>query len=193
MSTAATDATAETAITREELHFRRIDMRGFRRSDGLYEVEGRVTDRKRFDFQSPHGFKHIPAGEPIHDMGVRLAYDTDMTVREVATFTDSAPYGDCFDAGRALQVLVGERMVSGWSAAVRRLLSGATTCTHLKELLIPMGTVAYQTLSQYRFARPHVTDAEGRPVKLDSCYAYARHRDVVRRVWPDWYIAPVEE
>lgn len=31
-------------ITREELHFRRIDMRGYRRSDDLYEVEGRVTD-----------------------------------------------------------------------------------------------------------------------------------------------------
>ena len=36
--------------TREELHFRRIDMRGYRRSDGLLEVEGRVTDRKPTDF-----------------------------------------------------------------------------------------------------------------------------------------------
>ena len=34
------------AVTREELHFRRIDMRGWRRSDGLYEVEGRVIDHK---------------------------------------------------------------------------------------------------------------------------------------------------
>jgi hypothetical protein len=31
---------------RAELHFRRIDMRGFRRSDGLFEVEGRITDRR---------------------------------------------------------------------------------------------------------------------------------------------------
>jgi hypothetical protein len=27
-------------VTREELHFRRINMRGYRRSDGLFEVEG---------------------------------------------------------------------------------------------------------------------------------------------------------
>lgn len=36
---------AQCAVTREELHFRSIEMRGFRRSDGLYEVEGRVGVR----------------------------------------------------------------------------------------------------------------------------------------------------
>jgi len=40
----------ESGVAREELHFRRIDMRGYRRSDGLYEVEGRVTDVKPRDF-----------------------------------------------------------------------------------------------------------------------------------------------
>ena len=44
------DADEGSAVTKEELHFRRIDMRGYRRSDGLFEVEGRVTDRKSYDF-----------------------------------------------------------------------------------------------------------------------------------------------
>lgn len=31
---------------RTELHFRRIVMRGYRRDDGLYEIDGRVVDTK---------------------------------------------------------------------------------------------------------------------------------------------------
>ena len=42
-------------VIREEIHHCRIEMRGFRRSDGLYEVEGRVTDRKpRFPLAGFH-------------------------------------------------------------------------------------------------------------------------------------------
>jgi hypothetical protein len=27
----------------------------------------------------------------------------------------------------------------------------------------------------------------GRPVKIDSCYAYASHREVVKRRWPAFH------
>ena len=66
---------SDAAATREELHFRRIDMRGYRRSDGLYEVEGRVTDRKTTEFRPLVGHRHVPPGEPIHDMGVRIVFE----------------------------------------------------------------------------------------------------------------------
>jgi hypothetical protein len=179
------------STTREELHLRRIDMRGYKRSDGLYEVEGSVSDRKPHDFTSPNGFKRVPAGEPIHDMGVVLVFDVEMTVREVRAWTGSAPYDSCFEAPVTLQTLVGLRLASGWSAEVRKRLSGAACCSHLKELLVPMATVAYQTLTMLRAARPDVLDTHGVPVKIDSCYAYARHRDVVRRKWPAYYTGPV--
>jgi hypothetical protein len=177
-------------VTREEMHFRRIDMRGYRRSDGLYEVEGTVTDRKPHDFTSPNGSKLVPAGEAIHDMGVTLVFDEQMTVRAVRAFTGSAPYGSCFEAPDTLQVLVGLRLASGWSSEVRKLLSGAACCSHLKEILVPMATVAYQTLTLLRSSRPDILNAEGVPVKIDSCYAYARNRDVVRRKWPAYYTGP---
>jgi len=54
-------STVDADVTRNELHFRRIDIRGFRRSDGLFEVEGRVVDRK------PHDFEPI-FGQPISAM-----------------------------------------------------------------------------------------------------------------------------
>jgi hypothetical protein len=132
--------TSNEDLTREELHFRRIDMRGWRRSDGLFEVEGRVTDRKPQQFRVPNGTKIIPPNAPIHDMGVRLVFDDDMLVHDVVTFTDAAPYTDCLAAGPALQTLKGMRIASGWSAEVTRRLAGASSCTHLMQLLIPMGT-----------------------------------------------------
>lgn len=181
---------APTGVSREELHFRRVDMRGYRRSDGLYEVTGQITDRKTHEFKSPNGSRVVPAGEAVHDMGVTLVYDTDMLVHEVHAFTSAAPYGDCFDAGPTLQVLKGLRMAGGWGSEVRKRLGGAKSCTHLMDILIPMATTAYQTLTMVRAGRPDVLTPEGKPVKIDSCYAYGANRSLVKGKWPAFYIQP---
>jgi hypothetical protein len=176
------------AIVREEVHFRRIDMRGYRRSDGLYEVEGRVIDRKPDDFPHPgYGGKGVLAGEMIHDMRVRLVFDADLMVRDVETSTDRAPYPSCPEGGRLLQSIKGLRMVSGWSRAVRERLGGARSCTHLMEILIPMGTAAFQSLAPMYMQRPERQDANGRPLQIDSCYAYAADGDVVLHRWPQFH------
>jgi hypothetical protein len=178
-------------ITREELHHRRIDIRGFRRSDGLYEVEGQVTDRKSYEFRPLLGEVSVAKGEPLHDMGVRLVFDTNMTVHQVETFTDAAPYSICPAGGDALQSLTGLRMTSGWSKNVRERLSESTSCVHLVHLLAPMATVAFQTLSIRR--RDEVErDQNGRPLKIDSCYAYGAGRSLVRDNWPEFYTPPVK-
>jgi Protein of unknown function (DUF2889) len=177
-------------VIREELHFRRIDMRGYRRSDGLYEVEGRVTDRKPHDFEPLLGSKRVPAQEPLHDMGVRIVFDEQMLVHEIHTFTEAAPYAICPDGGQALQSLKGLRMTGGWSQAVRERLSGARSCTHLMQLLMPLATVAFQSLSAVRRAEPLRRAADGRPVKIDSCYAYGAGRELVREHWPEFYRPP---
>lgn len=174
-------------LTRRELHFRRIDMRGFERSDGLFEVEGRVTDSKTHEFVHPEPGRKVPAGEHIHDMGVRLVFDEDMVVHEVQTFTDSAPYAACPEGGRALQSIKGLRMAGGWSREVRTRLRGARSCTHLMEILIPLATTAYQSLGFLRVARPAKLDEERRPLQIDSCYAYAEGGAVVLHRWPQFY------
>ncbi len=116
-------------VTREEIHFRRIDMRGWLRSDGLYEIEGRVTDTKPHDFKAPNGPKVVPAGEPLHDMGVTLVFDTSMLVHEVRVFMASTPYEPCVDASDSLQVLKGLRIAGGWAGEVRKRLAGPLSCT----------------------------------------------------------------
>jgi hypothetical protein len=178
-------------VTRDELHFRRIDMRGYRRSDGLYEVEGRVTDTKPRDFAPGAGAGEVvPAFAPIHDMGVRLVFDHDMVIHEVASFMDATPFPVCRGGGQALQNLKGVRIGNGWSREVRSRLGGAASCTHLMEILIPLATTAFQTMSTERRDRPEPLDARGRPKKIDSCYAYAAHTDVVRRRWPQFHRPP---
>ena len=41
-----------------------------------------------------------------------------------------------------------------------------------------------------RHALPLKLDQNGRPVKIDSCYAYGSRREVVRVRWPEHYDGP---
>jgi hypothetical protein len=47
-------------------------------------------------------------------------------------------------------------------------------------------------LSQVRKAKPTPVDANGKPRKIDSCYAYASDRDILLRRWPTYYDGPAE-
>jgi hypothetical protein len=182
-----TNASSDADVTREELHFRRIDMRGFRRSDGLYEVEGRVIDRKPHDF-SPGGIGTVvPANQPVHDMGVRLIFDDQMIVRDVETFMDATPFAICRGGGEALRSLKGLQIGSGWNREVRSRIAAAESCTHLIELLIPLATTALQSLSTMRKGHPDRLDNTGRPTKIGSCFAYGAHQDTVLRRWPEFH------
>ena len=61
------------------------------------------------------------------------------------------------------------------------------------ELLIPMATTAFQSLSELGLSRIERLDRTGRPVKIDSCFAYGAERELVRRRWPEYYRPPAAE
>ena len=180
-------------MTREPLHLRRIELQGFRRSDGLFEVEARLIDTKPGDYRPIRGRALIADGEAVHDLGLRLVFDEDMVVREASTFTSAAPYPACPGGGHAFAELVGLRLDHGWNAAVRERLGGARSCTHLRELLGPAATVAFQSLTVLRSQRPERVDAKGRPLKVDSCHAYAASGELVRQYWPAFHEASPPE
>lgn len=183
----ASSVAFDASVTREELHLRSIEMRGFRRSDGLYEIEARLRDSKPFDQELARAGRVVPAGEPIHDLGMRLVFDADYTVRAVQAFADATPYTECPQAGAALQALVGLRMVAGWNKAVRERLANAANCTHLKELLGPIATTAFQSLVTEFPERTEAADAKGRPLQIGTCYAYRAEGEVVLRNWPRFH------
>lgn len=174
-------------VPREELHLRKIELRGYRRHDGLYEIDARVTDTKSHAFQLKSINETVPAGVALHDMWIRVVLDEELTVHDIIACTDASPYPVCPEATNALAQLKGLRIGAGFSRIVRERLSGAQGCTHLTELLVPLATTAFQTLSPVRNAKPDRVDKNGKPVKIDSCYAYASTRELVRMHWPAFY------
>jgi hypothetical protein len=177
------------AVPREDLHLRRIELRGYRRQDGLYDIEAHMVDTKAHELTLASG-RVVSPGERLHDMSIRLTVDDDLNVIDIAASTDASPFGICVDAPDTLQTLKGLRIGAGWSKAIRERLTGRKGCTHLTELLAPLGTVAFQTLAPVRLARPAVVDGSGKPRKIDSCYAYASDREIVRERWPMYYDGP---
>ena len=159
-------------------------MRAFAREDGLFDVEAHLTDVKPFAFERLGSSVPVPPGQPLHDLWIRLTVSGDFVVRAVEAASDVTPYGVCKEAEATLQVLVGERVAKGWSATVKERLRGAASCTHLMEMLIPLGTTAIQGLrgTKPREAR-RASDGKV-PMQIDSCYAYRRDGAIVMQLWP---------
>lgn len=177
---------------RKEIHHRVIDMRAYARDDGMYDVEARLVDRKPFAFQRVSTPDPIGAGQALHDLWIRLTVDDDYMIRGIEAASDVTPWALCREAEATLTILVGERITRGWSTVVKERLRGAASCTHLMEMLIPMGTTVLQGIRGLHPERARSVSADGLPLKLDTCYAYGRQREVVRQLWPEHYRPPKE-
>lgn len=176
-------------VEREPLHRRTVECRGYRRTDGLWDIEGHIVDIKTYSFANDFRGE-IRAGEPLHEMWIRLTVDEDFLVHGIEAVTDNAPYRVCPDITPNFQVLKGLRIAPGWTMAVKQRLGGVNGCTHLVELLGPVATVAYQTLVTVRKKRLADTPADRRPGVLDTCHAYRSDGEIVRERWPAFYTGP---
>lgn len=173
-------------VDRVPLHHRRVECRGYRRADGLCEVEGHLVDTRDHDIVLRTEDRVVRAGEPLHGMAVRVTVDDSLTVVAIEASMDSVPTGVCGGATAPMQSLVGLRIAPGWTNAVKERLNGPLGCTHLMELMGPIATTAYQTTAAARMDRMFgPAEAGRRPAKIDSCWAYAAERDVVKRLWPE--------
>jgi hypothetical protein len=198
------------AAAREKLHTRDIQVCGYRRADGLYDIEAQLADAKSYGFvNQDRGY--IDAGEKLHGMWLRLTVDETMTIVSSEAATDYAPYAVCPSAAPSFARLTGLQIKPGFLREAAQLVGGTAGCTHLRELLQQMATTAYQTIGPYRAwreARDNGEAAEpgsdkldariaqkilaGRGSLVDTCRAYASDGDIVRRRWPDLYTGPQE-
>ncbi|CAN5506767.1 DUF2889 domain-containing protein [soil metagenome] len=168
---------------REELHHREIQMRGYRRADGLFDIEGRITDRKPQDFKLNIGTV-VRRGDAIHDMSVRVTIDVDYNVTAAVACSDATPYEICPTAAIKVQELVGLNMGRGWSRGVRERLQGTQGCTHIIELLVVLGTVGFQSLVPFRTDHtPSPTNTKP-PRIIDTCLGWAADGQAVTMLWP---------
>lgn len=178
---------------RKRFHTRTVTCQGFQRDDGLWDIDGWMTDVKDYGFANKDRGGWVEAGEPLHGMGLRLTVDDELNVVAVVAMSEYGPYTVCPQITSAYQQLAGLRIGPGWNARVRRMFAGVGGCTHLTELLGPMATTAVQTVfsSTRRDAGGEGTADDGRrPRFLDTCHAMASDGPVVLREYPRHYTGP---
>jgi hypothetical protein len=134
-------------VERQARHIRQVHYRSFERSDGLWDVEGELIDTKAVDLPRLDGGM-FRAGEPIHHMHIRVTIDTDLVVHAIDAVMDAFPLQPCPGALAAMHRLVGCSMARGWRKAIDTHLHGVAGCTHMRELLLNMGTAAFQSISE---------------------------------------------
>ena len=190
---------------RELVHDRTIVCRGWRRDDGNWDIEGHLVDTKTYSF--PNEYRgQVHAGEPIHDMWLRLTIDIDLNVVDAEAATAAGPFPICPDINPSFKSLVGLTIGPGWRRAIKERLGGVHGCTHLVELLGPLATTAYQTIYGEKSRMRREAEDSGpksaeppekaldqparKPRLLGSCHAFAESSPVVERLWPEWYKAP---
>ncbi len=78
-----------TEVERELLHTRRIRYEGYRRADGLWDIEGHLTDIKNHDYALKTGVRR--AGQPVHSMWLRLTIDRELNVVDAAASPTRCP------------------------------------------------------------------------------------------------------
>jgi Protein of unknown function (DUF2889) len=171
---------------REPLHTRRIECRGYRRQDGLWDIEGHLVDTKTYAWHSDYRGEVAP-GVPVHEMWLRLTVDDDLVVHAAEAASDHYPFRLCPEVTPNFADLKGLRIGPGWRRRLRELVGGTKGCTHLVELLGPLATTAYQTIFPAREKRARQTSARKRPEFLDTCYALASDGEVVKAHWPEFY------
>ena len=171
---------------RERLHTRTYEFAGYRRADGLWDIEGHMTDVKTYSFQNRYRGE-VQAGEPLHDMWIRLTLDEDLIVRDIEAATEASPYAVCPAVTPNFKRMIGEKVAAGWRGAIRKKLGGVEGCTHLVEMLGAMATVAYQTMYPVLAKKAAENPKPGKPGLIDSCHAYRSDGEVVKQAWPEFY------
>lgn len=172
---------------REEIHRRTYDFHGYRRADGLWDIEGVINDSKAYDYHNSHRGE-MKAGAPVHRMVVRLTLNDDFEVIDCVGGTEASPFPICPAIAVNLQRMKGAKIGPGWRKAIKERIGGIEGCTHINEMLGAMATVAYQTMWPIlRRENPQEPDPDKKPPLIGSCHAFDPKGEIVRQTWPDWY------
>jgi Protein of unknown function (DUF2889) len=177
------------APERQLKHRRSIDVQVFARGNGLWEVDARITDVKTRDAILANQVRR--AGDPIHDMLLRIVVDEQCNILDAGSLSNSMPYvGRCDDHGDAYRQLIGLNLLKSFRRELMSRLGGARGCTHLTELAQVLPTAVVQAFAG------EVLDTDGQdpdaqqPFQIDRCHALRADGAVVQEFYPRWYRRP---
>jgi hypothetical protein len=163
---------------RKHQHKRLINSDAYLRDDGLWDIEASMVDIKSETVESSTRC-YIPAGEPFHDIRMRVTVDAFLKVQEVHASIDSSPFETCPNITNAYKKLIGTQIRPGWRAKIKQLVGGVSGCTHINELLPVIATTAIQALWSHS---DETTKKQGYKVMIDSCHAWSKDGEVVTRL-----------
>ena len=170
-------------VEREHTHTRRVRYEGYKRADGLWDIEAHLTDVKNHDQHMKTGVRR--AGQPIHEMWLRVTIDRHLTILEALASSDAVPYpGGCEQIAPAYRKLVGLNLVRGFRKRVKELFGDVKGCTHLSEMLGGLPTAAIQTFAG---EMPEEREDGRKPFQLDQCHALDTNGETVKKWYPKWY------
>ena len=174
-----------TDVERELTHTRRVRYEGYKRADGLWDIEAHLTDIKNHDYRLKTGVRR--AGQPVHSMWLRLTIDREFNVVDAAASSEAVPYpGGCETIAPAYRALVGLNLVRHFRLKANELLGGVRGCTHLTEMLAGMPTAAIQSFAG---EMKEEQDDGSKPFQLDQCHALETTTETVRMLYPKWHRA----
>ncbi|SPB14582.1 hypothetical protein NOV72_01825 [Caballeronia novacaledonica] len=178
------------------IHTRQITCDVYQRSDGAYEVESSMFDRKTAQTTLP--FRTVAPNEKFHDMRLALTVSSDLVIERIEARTEAGPTPFCKEINAAYAELRGVRIGPGFKARVKEVVGGVGGCTHLTDLLGPIATTLIQaSLARMQTAqRLHEIarlEVMPRPWVIDTCHAYRADGEAARLVWPIAKRAVTEE
>lgn len=174
---------------RELLHLRDIAVRGYRRQDGLFDIEAEIADTKTYGFSLAN--RRMEPGDKLHHMLVRITVDEDLTIIAAEAATEAGPFLNCPGGAATFGRLAGLSIRSGFLREANARIGGVEGCTHIRELLQQMATVAFQTSFVLPSRQKDSAAAANRLV--NTCHAYSDAGPVVKRRWPELYTGPDRE
>ncbi|BBB27502.1 DUF2889 domain-containing protein [Amphritea japonica] len=176
-------------VRRKLQHRRSIESCAYLRDDGLWDVEARMIDIKTETVPLPlRG--DVAAGEPFHDLGLRVTLDQRLLIHQIEAFIDASPFPICARITGSFRVLEGTRIGPGWHRQCKELTGGFRGCTHLNELLPVIATTAIQAVW------PN-SDLEvmklGASMMVNSCHSWAQNSEVIEELLPEYYTPEVPD
>jgi len=177
------------APERQLKHRRSINVQIYARGNGLWEVDAEIVDVKTRDAKLAGGLRR--AGDPIHDMLLRIVVNEQLDIVEAGSETRWMPYpGQCDDHGDAYAALVGLNLLKGFRQAVKERLGGVAGCTHLTELTQVLPTAVIQAFAGEVIDTRE--DSASRPFQIDRCHALRSDGPAVKIFYPRWYRGAVD-
>lgn len=172
---------------REKIHKRNVQCEGFKREDGLWDIEGHLKDTKTYTFKSDSRGQ-VKAGTAIHEMSIRLTLNDNLKIIDVCVAMDSHPYNICPEIVPNFKKLIGINIGKGFRKNVYSRVGGIEGCTHLVELLFPIATTAFQTIYSYKaFKNNNKAKKNNSPILINTCHSWGENNEVIRDYYPKFY------